>query len=54
MLLAGALVTTWSHAWASTGHFFTTLSASGLTVLLAALTVVLVAGGYTTMRHVTV
>ncbi len=54
VLLAGALIATWSHAWPSIGHFFTTLSASGLTGLLAALTAVLVAGGYATMRHVTV
>jgi hypothetical protein len=54
VLLAGALITTWWHAWSSVGHFFTTLSASGLTGLLAAVTVVLVAGGYATMRHVNV
>jgi hypothetical protein len=34
--------------------FFTTLGAAGLTGVLAALAVVLLAGGYTTMRRVTV
>lgn len=54
VLIIGALVTTWSHAWPSIGHFFTALSAAGLTGLLAALAAVLLAGGYTTMRRVTV
>ena len=54
VLLIGALAATWTHAWHDVGHFFTTLSASGLTGLLAALTVVLLAGGFTTMRRLTV
>jgi hypothetical protein len=36
------------------GRFFTTLGAAGLTGVLAALAVALLAGGYTTMRRVTV
>jgi hypothetical protein len=36
------------------GLIFTTLSVAGLTGLLAALAVVLLAGGYTTVRRVTV
>ena len=51
---AGALAATGAHAWPAIGHFFTTISAAGLTGLLAALTVVLLAGGYATMRRVTV
>ena len=43
-----------AHAWAGVGHFFTTLSAAGLTGLLAALAAALLAGGYATMRRVTV
>jgi hypothetical protein len=43
-----------AHAWQAVGHFFITLSAAGLTGLLAALAVVLLAGGYATMRHATV
>jgi hypothetical protein len=45
VLAAGALVVTWTNAWASVGHFFTALSAAG---------VVLAAGGFATMRRVTV
>jgi hypothetical protein len=52
--VAGALAATQAHAWPAIGSFFVTLSAAGLTGLLAALAAVLVAGGYATMRHVTV
>jgi hypothetical protein len=54
LLVIGAVVATWAHGWHDVGHFFTALSASGLTGLLAALTVVLLAGGFATMRQVTV
>ena len=54
VLLAAALLITWSHAWAGTGHFFTALSAAGLTGLLAVLAAALLAGGYATMRRATV
>lgn len=42
------------NAWHSIAHFFDTLTIEGLTGLLAALAVVLLAGGFATMRHVTV
>jgi hypothetical protein len=42
------------NAWNSIAHFFTTLTIEGLTGLLAALTVVLLAGAYATIRRVTV
>jgi hypothetical protein len=54
ILLAAMLLITWSHAWTGTGHFFTTVSAAGLTGLLAALAVALLAGGYATVRRATV
>jgi hypothetical protein len=54
VLLVGVVATTWADAWHDVGHFFTTLSASGLTGILAALTVVLLAGGFTTIRRLTV
>jgi hypothetical protein len=54
VLLAGALTATWTHGWHNIGHFFTVLSAAGLTGLIAALTIVLFAGGFTTMRRLTV
>ena len=54
VLLIGALVATWTHAWHDIGHFLTNLSAAGLTGLLAALTVMLLAAGFTTMRRLVV
>jgi hypothetical protein len=45
------LLVTWGHAWAGVGRFFTTLSAAGLTGVLAALAGVLLAGGYLTVRR---
>lgn len=54
VLVAGVAITSYAHAWSAIGHFFTTLSVAGLTGLLAVLAVVLLAGGYATMRHVTV
>jgi hypothetical protein len=50
----GVVITSHVHAWPAIGRFFTTLSAAGLTGLLAALAMVLLAGGYATMRRVTV
>jgi hypothetical protein len=54
VLTVAALAVTSAHGWHAVGHFFTTLSAVGLTGVLAAVTVVLVAGGFTTMRRLTV
>ncbi|MDA8330757.1 MAG: ABC transporter permease [Candidatus Dormibacteraeota bacterium] len=54
VMLVGAAAATWAHGWQDIGHFFTALSAAGLTGLLAALTAVLLAGGFTTMRRLTV
>jgi hypothetical protein len=54
VLVVGALITTWTHAWHDIGHFFTALSAAGLTGLLAAATGALLAGGFTTIRRLTV
>jgi hypothetical protein len=47
-------VITWTHTWAAVGRAFTALSAVGLTGLLAALAVVLLTGGYVTVRRATV
>ncbi|MGH3251408.1 MAG: hypothetical protein ACRDOI_35085 [Trebonia sp.] len=54
VLLAGGLVMTWAHGWAGVGHFFTGLTAAGLTGLLAVLAVALLAGGHATIRRATV
>jgi len=52
--LALVIISTRARAWPAIGHFFTTLSGAGLTGLLAALAVMLLAGGYATVRRVTV
>lgn len=54
MLVIGVVIISHMHAWSAVGQFFTTLSAAGLTGLLAALAAALLAGGYATMRRVTV
>lgn len=54
VLLMGALVATWTHGWPDVGGFFSAVSATGLTGLLAALAAVLFVGGFVTMRRVTV
>jgi hypothetical protein len=53
-LLAGILATTRAHAWPGVGRFFTDLTPAGLTGVFAALAVVLLAGGYATIRRATV
>jgi hypothetical protein len=53
-LTLGVIAATQAHAWASIGHFFTTLSVEGLTGLLAALALALFAVGLATIRRVTV
>lgn len=53
-LAAAAVIVTRAHAWHSVGHFFTNLSAAGLTGLLAVLAILLLAGGLSTVRRVTV
>jgi hypothetical protein len=52
--LAGSLAVTWTHAWSSVGGFFTSLTALGLTGVVAALAVVLLAGGHATVRRAAV
>jgi hypothetical protein len=51
--LAVVAVVTLTHNWTAFGHFFTTVQAPALTGVLAALTIALGLGGYTTMRRVT-
>ena len=53
-LSAGIAIATTAHAWTSIGHFFETLSVTGLTGLLAVLGLFLFAGGLATIRLVTV
>jgi hypothetical protein len=52
--LAVVAVLALTHGWTAFGHFFTTVQAPALTGVLAALTIVLGLGGFTTIRRVTV
>lgn len=54
VILGGAIVTTKAHAWQSIGHFFVTGGTTALTGVLAVLVVVLLAGGFATVRRVTI
>ena len=52
--LAVVAVVTLTHNWPAFGHFFTSVQAPALTGVLAALTIVLGLGGFSTMRRVTI
>jgi len=52
--LGAVIVISWAHGWTSVGHFFTGLTAAGLTGLLAVLAVALLAGGHATIRRATI
>jgi hypothetical protein len=54
VLLAAALIVSWADAWSRVGHFFTSVTAAGLTGVLAVLAVLLLAGGHATIRGATV
>jgi hypothetical protein len=54
VLTLGAMVVTWAHSWARIGRFFATLSAAGLTGVLAVGTLLLLAGGFTAIRRLTI
>ena len=54
VLTAVLLIIGAAHAWHGVATFFTTLTIEGLTGLLAALTVLLLAGGYATVRRLAV
>ena len=52
--LAVVAVVTLTHNWTAFGHFFTTVQAPALTGVLAALTIALGLGGYSTIRRATI
>src|SRR5262249_61192443 len=52
--LAVVVVVTLTHNWTAFGHFFTTLQAPALTGVLAALSIALGLGGFTTLRRGTI
>lgn len=54
LVLGFVAITTLTDSWADVGSFFLTLGAIGLTGVLALLVAVLAAGGFNTMRRVTV
>ena len=54
VVTAGVLAVTWNDAWTTVGHFFTTLSAAGLTGVLAALAIGLAVGGFAMIRRAAV
>ena len=54
MVVAAVLILVWADAWSGVGHFFTGLTAAGLTGVLAALAALLLAGGQATIRGATV
>jgi hypothetical protein len=54
VVVALVLILVWADAWVSAGHFFTGLTAAGLTGVLAALAALLLAGGQATIRRATV
>ncbi|WP_037311486.1 hypothetical protein [Amycolatopsis orientalis] len=52
--LGGVLVLSWTDSWSKLGAFFSTLTVGGMTGVLALLVCVAGAGGFATMRRVTV
>lgn len=54
VLAFAAIIATWAHGWTDIGRFFTTITATGVTGLLAAAVAVMLAGGFATIRRLTV
>ena len=54
VVVAAVLIAVGTDAWSSVGHFFTSLTAAGLTGALAVLAALLLAGGQATVRRATV
>jgi len=54
VLALAAVITTWVHGWAGVGHLFATITATGIAAVLAVASAVLLAGGFATIRRLTV
>jgi hypothetical protein len=54
VLALAAIIATWVHGWGGLGHFFATITGTGVTVVLALAAAVLLAGGFATIRHLAV
>jgi hypothetical protein len=52
--LAGVVLVSLAHGWTNVGGFFTSLTATGLTGLLAVAAIALLIGGQATIRRATV
>lgn len=52
--LGAVVIVSWAHGWTGVSHFFTGLTAAGLTGLLAVLAAALLAGGHATIRRATI
>ncbi|WP_211265188.1 hypothetical protein [Actinacidiphila oryziradicis] len=53
-LALAAIITTWAHGWGNIGRFLTALTATGVTGALAVVVAVMLAGGFATIRRLTV
>lgn len=53
-LALAAVIATWVHSWRGIGRFFTTLTATGLTGILAGTVALMLAGGFATIRRLAV
>ncbi|MEV5746702.1 hypothetical protein AB0L00_02695 [Actinoallomurus sp. NPDC052308] len=51
VLALAAIIATWAHGWADIGRFLTTITATGVTGVLAAAVAVMLAGGFATIRR---
>ncbi|MEU8547095.1 hypothetical protein AB0C81_08830 [Streptomyces roseoverticillatus] len=55
VLALAAIIATWVHGWTGIGHFFATaITASDVTGVLAAVVAAMLAGGFATIRRLTV
>jgi hypothetical protein len=54
VLALAAIIATWVHGWAGLGHFFATITATGVTAVLAIAAAALLAGGFATIRRLAV
>ena len=54
VLALAAIIATWVHGWAGLGHFFATITATGVTAVLAIVAAALLAGGFATIRRLAV
>ncbi|MFE9610271.1 hypothetical protein [Streptomyces sp. NPDC006012] len=54
VLALAAVIATWVHGWGGIGRFLTTLTAAGVTGVIAVAVAVLLAGAFATLRRLTV